>query len=47
MSVDLKVWSFSGYRGDEKPVRIELNGKVHYVEEILDGNWDLESLAGH
>lgn len=32
----IKVWTYSGYRGDEKPIRFELNGVEYEVEDILD-----------
>ncbi len=32
----IEVWTYSGYRGDERPTRFILNGVVYRVEEIID-----------
>jgi len=32
----IKVWSYSGYRGEERPYRFELSGVMLEVEEVLD-----------
>ncbi|RMG58121.1 MAG: hypothetical protein D6713_08345 [Deltaproteobacteria bacterium] len=32
----IEVWTYSGYRDDERPVKFILNGVVHQVEEIVD-----------
>lgn len=32
----IRVWTYSGYRGDEKPVKFELGGVLHEIKDILD-----------
>lgn len=32
----IKVWTYSGHRGDERPVKLELNGVEHEIMEVLD-----------
>ena len=32
----LRVHCYSGWKGDERPVRFELNGREYVVEEVLD-----------
>lgn len=32
----IRVWTYSGYRGDEKPIRFEVNGVDHRVADIID-----------
>ncbi len=32
----MRVQCYSGYKGDERPVRFELHGREYVVEEILD-----------
>jgi hypothetical protein len=34
--MDLKVDSYSGYRGDETPQRLEIDGKRVEVVEVID-----------
>ena len=32
----VEVISYSGYKGDERPVRFRLRGQDYFVEELLD-----------
>ncbi len=32
----LKVECYSGYKGEERPVRFQLDGQDHVVEEVLE-----------
>jgi len=32
----LRVHCYSGWKGDERPARFELNGREYVVEEVLD-----------
>ena len=32
----LRVECYSGYKGDERPIRFQLNGSDYFVDEVLD-----------
>ncbi|MCE5311061.1 MAG: hypothetical protein LLG20_25770 [Acidobacteriales bacterium] len=32
----LEVVCYSGYKGDERPIRFQLGGQDHFVEAVLD-----------
>jgi hypothetical protein len=32
----IRVWTYAGYKGDEKPIKFEANGVQHRVVDILD-----------
>jgi hypothetical protein len=34
--ITMSVECYSGYKGEERPVRFQLGGHVHKVEEVLD-----------
>ena len=36
VSVTLRVHCYAGHKVDERPVRFELGGHDHFVEEIID-----------
>ena len=32
----LRVECYSGYKGDKRPIRFELNSQTYFVEDVLD-----------
>ncbi len=36
VSATLRVHCYAGHKGNERPLRFELDGRVHFVEEIID-----------
>ncbi len=32
----IRVWTYAGYRDDERPIKFELNGVEHEIASILD-----------
>jgi len=39
----LRVECYSGYKADERPVRFQLDGHLHMVEEIVDHWYSLDA----
>lgn len=35
-SATMRVHCYAGHKADERPVRFELGGREHFVEEIID-----------